>query len=137
MQLLFFAVMRGVTKNPGVTARKTKVCAAVANMSVQVIRTHFRSSCLILHLFVPPASLYRPTFQTWSVLALPYHTAPPDAHHRSSEKPRRCPSEHNQFLLQWSTMRPLQPLTLPSILLLAAAAAAGCATQMGLCSAMK
>ncbi len=34
-------------------------------------------------------------------------------------------------------MRPLQPLTLPSIQPLFTSAAAGCATQMGLCSAMK
>lgn len=51
--------------------------------------------------------------------------------------PCSYPSEHNQFLLQCRTMRLLQPLTLPSIPTLFTSAAAGCATQMGLCSAMK
>lgn len=46
-----------------------------------------------------------------------HYTAPSNVCHGSSEKPRSHPSEHNQFLLQWSTMRPLQPLTPPSVLL--------------------
>lgn len=90
-----------------------------------------------LHPSVPPAPSCTLPLQSSSVPAHPYHTAPSDVYRRSSETPCSYPSEHNQFLLQWSTMRPLRPLTLPSILSLFTSAAAGCANQMGLCSAMK
>lgn len=94
---------------------------------------HICQSAPIWHSSTPCAL----PLQTSSVPAHPYHTAPSDVYRRSSEKPCSHPSEHNQFLLQWSTMRPLQPLTPSSILPLFTSAAAGCATQMGLCSAMK
>lgn len=85
----------------------------------------------------PSSTLCTIPIRTPSVPAHPYHTAPSDVYHCSSEKPCSYPSKHNQFLLQWSTMWLLQPLTLPSILPLFTPAAPGCATQMGLSSAMK
>lgn len=102
------------------------------------VHCHLTYLFINLHPSVSPAPLCPLPLQTSSVPAHPYHTAPSDVYQRSSKEPCSYSSEHNQFLLQWSTMRPLQPLTPPSILpLLTAAAAAGCATQMGLCSAMK
>lgn len=46
---------------------------------------------------------------TSSVPAHPCHMAPSDVYRCLSERPCSSPSKHNQFLLQWSTMRPLQP----------------------------
>lgn len=98
---------------------------------------HRTRKCLNPYPSVSPAPRAPSSYDPPQRQLIPVTRPPSHVDCCSSEKPHSYSSKHNQFLLHCRTMWPLQPLTLSSILLPFAEAAPGCATQMGLSSAMK